>query len=156
MKNHLNYLKYVLRHKWFVGKACLKLGVPIHRAILHDWSKFLPSEWKPYVETFYAKDGRKQYEPSDDFNYAWNYHQKRHPHHYQYWMLTMDRGETILLEIPETYVREMVADWVGAGQAIHGKIEVSGWYNKNKENIHLNPKTRVLVEELIQEVERSK
>lgn len=57
MKRHFAYLKYVLRHKYFVFREGLKLGVPILSLILHDWDKFLPDEWFPYARTFYAPDG---------------------------------------------------------------------------------------------------
>lgn len=86
MKAHLNYLKYVLRHKWFVFQACLKLGVPLLIAIFHDWDKFLPDEWFPYVHTFYAPNGSKQYKESTAFAYAWMLHQHRNKHHWQYWL----------------------------------------------------------------------
>lgn len=85
MRRHWQYLKYVLRHKWFVFKACLQLGVPLWIAILHDWDKFLPDEWLPYARTFYAPDGTKQYVESVDFARAWMKHQHRNKHHWQYW-----------------------------------------------------------------------
>lgn len=54
MKKHLQYLWYVIRHKWFVFVECCKLGIP-WLGIVHDLSKFLPSEWKPYVDWFYSE-----------------------------------------------------------------------------------------------------
>jgi len=51
---HLAYLRYVLRHKWFVLLACWRAGL-YWRGIVHDWHKFLPSEWFPYVEHFHGK-----------------------------------------------------------------------------------------------------
>lgn len=106
MKKHFQYLSYVVRHKWFVFLACLEYGL-IWRGIKHDWSKFLPSEWFPYVEYFY---GKKVAHPTEKvlkdgefvsrmitpepiqcaFDIAWNYHQKRNSHHWQYWLLTPD------------------------------------------------------------------
>jgi hypothetical protein len=53
MSKHLKYLKYVLTHKWYVLLKCIELGIP-WRGIVHDLSKFLPSEWSPYVEYFYG------------------------------------------------------------------------------------------------------
>ncbi len=41
MKRHINYFKYVVRHKWFVFLAGIKLGVPIMSLIIHDWDKFV-------------------------------------------------------------------------------------------------------------------
>lgn len=149
MRAHLAYLQYVLRHKWFVFLACWDLHVPLWRALVHDWTKFLPSEWGAYVHTFYAPDGSFRYEESLDFARAWNLHQKRNKHHWQAWLLTWDRGETVPLEMPLTYVREMLADWIGAGRAITGKNETPAWYQKNRANIQLHPQTRQLVEFLL-------
>jgi hypothetical protein len=217
MQAHIKYFWYVLRHKWFVFVAGLRLGVPLVQLITHDWSKFLPSEWGPYVANFYG------YKPTDeeverarrlafyikskaeikaDFDRAWNHHQKRQPHHWQYWLLTTDQpgndwalwqmsppigeytlayqGEPVAtfpdderpmqenarylfagevrtklnrmpvpLEMPERFVREMVADWMGAGRAITGRWEVQEWYAKSSPHIILHPSTRARVEDLL-------
>lgn len=148
MKAHWQYLKYVLRHKWYVFQECMKLGVPIWRAIIHDWDKFLPDEWFAYVGTFYDKEGNKIYNETTEFAVAWNKHQKRNRHHYQFWMLTWDRGETVCLPMPDSDRREMLADWYGAGRAIMGRPGTTlDWYAKNKENIKLHPETRSWVEQ---------
>lgn len=86
MKAHWAYLKYVVRHKYFVFRACMKIGVPFWIAVFHDWDKFLPDEWFAYVHTFYAPDGTKQYKESVDFAHAWMLHQHRNKHHWQYWL----------------------------------------------------------------------
>ena len=149
MRRYIKYLQYVLKHKWFVLIASIKIKAPIWGAITHDLSKFRPSEWFPYAHTFYAKDGSKQYCEGPTFAQAWNHHQKRNKHHYQYWMITWDRGNTEPLPMQKKYILEMVADWMGAGRAITGKWETSEWYNKNKGNIKLHPKTRIVVEHLL-------
>lgn len=105
IKAHLAYLRYVLRHKLYVFQECLKYGL-LWQGITHDWSKFLPSEWVAYAKYFY---GTFRYEKIADigglyrsfgdsdadakeywearFNEAWNHHQKRQPHHWQYWLI---------------------------------------------------------------------
>lgn len=156
MKSHLRYLSYVLRHKWFVLLAGLELGVPLWQLITHDWSKFLPSEWLPYVQKFYgpkppAMGATGYYHvPGLDlaFDTAWNRHQKRQPHHWQYWMLVRDTGEQLALPMPEHYAREMLADWRGAGMA-QGKPDTQAWYETNRNKMVLHPETRQLVESLL-------
>lgn len=156
------YLKYVLRHKWFVLLAGIKLGVPLWMLILHDWDKFLPSMWFPYMNYFHgnlpkAKDahlgalaglGIFPYTREDcerDFARAWNAHQKRNKHHWQYWMLTWDRGETECLPMPDIYIREMLADWKGAGNAL-GKPDTVLWYDQNRDKIILHEQSRQILE----------
>lgn len=149
MKRHLNYLKYILRHKWFVFIASTKIGASWYLALIHDMSKFKPSEWLPYAFTFYAPDGSKQYKETADFAEAWNHHQKRNKHHWQYYLITWDRGETEALPMPKKYLLEMVADWMGAGRAITGRWETKEWYDKNKDTIKLHPETRKAVEDIL-------
>jgi hypothetical protein len=57
VSKHLRYLSYVVCHKWFVFVAGLKTGAPFWRLLIHDWSKFMPSEWRPYVLSFYGPGG---------------------------------------------------------------------------------------------------
>src|SRR5687768_3679818 len=184
MRRYLQYLRYVLRHKWFVFQECRKLGVPLWIAIFHDWDKFLPDEFLPYARTFYKPDGTKQYDETMEFSLAWMKHQHRNKHHWQYWLfvdgvplhttkvMVWDRGEaqeyrrgetdlgpmTLLFDVdprriavnpmPEVYVREMLADWRGAGKAL-GFPDTAAWYAKNRDNIILHPDTRARLESMI-------
>ena len=114
MARHLRYLKYVLRHKWFVFLAGFSLGIGqlrwylwplwIWRLVIHDWDKFLPDEWLPYARFFYAPDGTKAqrrdksgyYKPTDTgneaFEKAWFLHAKRNDHHWQWWVMPTEDG----------------------------------------------------------------
>jgi len=208
---HFKYLSYVVRHKWFVFRAGLRTGAPLHRLLIHDWSKFLPSEWLPYVNNFYGD--RKTNSTKAAFDLAWLRHQKRNKHHWQYWVLlndsdpgnvypnwqfqSKDGGLTLgsimrydkpnvpdyesevdlentglvsndntsralsimkltfnanryyVVPIPAKYLREMLADWAGAGRAITGKWDVVSWYEKNKDKIILHPDSRKQLESLM-------
>lgn len=156
MKKHFLYLKYVLRHKWYVFLACLEYGL-IWRGIKHDWTKFLPSEWFPYVHFFYGGNGKPvsrrdatgYYKPTDTgdaaFDFAWLLHQKRADHHWQWWVLPEDDGGVKVLPMSELARKEMIADWRGAGKA-QGKPRTWEWYEANKEKMQLHPETRTWVE----------
>lgn len=149
---HWKYFLYVFWHKIYVGKACFGYGL-YWAGIIHDWSKFTPSEWFPYVDNFFLnppprkeqKEGHFQEPTGTLFDYAWLYHQRRNPHHWQYWILVQDKDPTIFLEMPRKYAIEMVCDWEGAGLA-QGKPDIAGWYIKNRDKIKLHPRTRELVE----------
>jgi Family of unknown function (DUF5662) len=154
MKAHISYLNYVMRHKWFVFLACIHCQVGLWRALIHDWSKFMPVEWGPYVRSFYNRDGGKRDWKTRDpwekmeFDNAWNHHQKVNKHHWQYWLLTNDSDEPKVkpLPMPDKYIREMIADWWGAGRAITGVWDAWAWYQKNKDRIILEESTRTEVE----------
>lgn len=158
VKPHLRYASYVVRHKWFVFLAGRKTGVSTWRLLIHDWSKMSAAEWTPYVEKFYGNWGSADgFEHADAiqarvqaaFDAAWLHHQHRNPHHWQHWMLQEDNGSLKLLPMPEHFVREMVADWMGAGRAITGRWEVAEWYAKNRDKIKLADETREHVEALL-------
>jgi len=146
---HLRYLSYVLRHRWYVFIECLKLGI-IWRGLTHDLSKFLPSEWFPYANFFYdvAPDGGNRPGYEEAFDLAWLKHSHRNKHHWQYWRLREDDGGTKLIPMPLKYVKEMLADWRGAGKA-QGLTELGPWYEKNWRKITLALETRDLLHSLM-------
>lgn len=159
---HFRYARYVLRHKWYVFVACLHYGL-LWRGIKHDWSKFLPSEWFPYATYFYGKKrpdigttgyNHALHQDDDAFNMAWNYHQKRNDHHWQYWVLMYDDGKVFCLPMPDLCRKEMLADWRGAGMA-QGKPNTWEWYEANKGKMQLHEDTRAWVEaELVSQEHR--
>ena len=161
---YVPYLKYVLRHKWYVFQECCKQGI-YFRGIMHDLSKFMPDEICAYANHFYGgkateKVGKNGYcKPTltgdDAFDIAWLKHQHRNPHHWQYWVLKEDSGKVIAMPMPDVYAVEMVCDWLGAGAA-QGKPRenLRGWYADNKAKIVLHNDTRKFVEELVERLTR--
>ncbi len=143
---HRAYGRYVLRHKWFVLLECARLDLPLWRALIHDWDKFLPDEWFAYAKTFWTEDGEAQYAPSDAFTRAWNLHQKRNKHHWQFWLITWDHGGTEALPMPDVFRREMLADWRGAGRAL-GKPDTLAWYTANRDKMILHDETRQWIDD---------
>ena len=158
MKSHLKYLSYVVRHKWFVFLGGLRYGVPLHQLAVHDWTKFLPREWIPYVNQFYrpgAPKLRAGYFHNPDlgnvaFNTAWVRHCMRNRHHWQgYAMVSESGGDPVTIPMPERFVREMVADWSGASRAQGFGPDPLPWYTKNRDRMHLHPQTRERVDALV-------
>jgi hypothetical protein len=158
---HLKYMKYVLTHKWFVFWAGIQLGgIPIWRLIVHDWTKFTPAEWTPYVNRFFGNGGYKPSPNSKGYNHqlnkgqntafdeAWKHHWQNNPHHPEYW----NKGTDVAIYMPVTYTREMVADWCGAGFA-QGKPDIMGWYQAN-DRLVIHERTRQLVEHVLNEAQR--
>ena len=135
---HYCYARYVLRHKWYVFIECFKLGI-LWRGILHDMSKLLPSEWISYTNYFYGDRNDAA------FDVAWLLHQKRNRHHWQWWILLEDEGSVKILPMSDSYRREMLADWYGAGRAL-GMPDIAAWYSTNKANMQLHPDTRNWIE----------
>lgn len=143
MKKYWQYASYIIRHKWFVFVAGGWFGLSLWRRLTHDLSKLLPSEWFPYMNYFYAKGDVRP------FDIAWLKHQHRNAHHWQHWILREDNGNSCAMIIPDEYIREMVADWAGAGRAITGKWEVKEWYTANKDKMFLSPDTEEMIDILL-------
>lgn len=131
----LKFLRRTLEHKWWVLLAGLRTGAPLWRLLVHDWSKFLPSEAPHY--------GRQYYGPKDQkwaYDRAWHLHQRRHPHHWEFWVTL----EGLPLPMPQWAVREMVADWMAATRTISGRWPLIGdwpWFEKNAHRIELHHAT---------------
>ena len=144
----LRYLRYLIRHKFFVGVECFKMGL-YWQGITHDWHKFLPSEFFPYVSQFgggiqTGRDKTGYYKPTDTgkpaFEIAWLKHQKRCWHHWQSWCVPVEGGGVKAYPIPGKYRLEMICDWKGAGRA-QGKPDVVGWWETNKVKMTMHPDT---------------
>ena len=163
---YIKYLRYLLKHKYYVALECFKRGLII-QGIFHDCSKLWPSEFIPYSNFFYGKNGVKDirdktgyYKPTDTgnkaFDFAWLLHQKRNRHHWQWWLLPEDEGGTIILEMPIKYRTEMICDWIGAGKA-QGKtspkndplLPTKFWYSKNRSKMTFGPATRRYLDSLL-------
>lgn len=170
MSKYLKYAKFLLKHKYYVLIESFKLGIPI-RGLLHDLSKFRPSEFFVYADYYYGgrkpvrlvnhptilhKYHKSEYTQEDlerDLDIAWLKHQHRNKHHWQHWILKNDDGSVTYLDMPKKYIKEMVADWVGAGKAINGKnedsyAEVWHFYIKNYNNIKLSKRTEEILLDL--------
>ena len=150
----MDYFLLTIKHKWFVFLAGLKVKAPLLRLLTHDLSKFFPKELPHYQRQFFgAKD-----DPAG-FIACWVHHQNRNDHHWEYWIPRTGHnrcappypdGEPI--PMPDGALREMVADWLGAGRAYNGKWpdKTWPWLNENIQQIRLHPKTLESLKEIVE------
>jgi hypothetical protein len=164
----IRFLHATIVHKYHVYCAGRRLGVSRWQLLIHDLDKFLPRMFVPYGRFFYALPGAdwlkavidKSAEARLAMSYAWLRHVQTQPHHWQYFVLvngasvvavgrggaTVDVPPLQALPMPRKYVREMLADWMGAGRAYDGKypdtIETWKWWQENKDQLVLHPTTR--------------
>lgn len=145
MKEHAAYLWYVMRHRWYVFLECCKLGIP-WLGMIHDLSRFHPSEWFPYAASQPYKKTTPPFEKTPTFDMAWNDHQHRNKHHWEYWVhFDYQNHEMRLLPMPDAYRREMLADWRGASRSKGGN-DVGEWYKYNGKQMMLHQETRIWLE----------
>lgn len=157
IKAHWNYFKKVINHKFWVFVYCIKINVPLHIALWHDMSKFSPKEWFAYVHFFYNKDGSKRYVRSGrvdentpkEFQKAWLYHFHKNKHHWQYWINPKADRMNLAIDMPEIYIKEMIADWAGAGKSYNNRVAPIEWYAQNQYEMTLTDNTKKKLIELL-------
>jgi hypothetical protein len=137
VRHHIKYADYLLKHRWYVFVECLKVGL-LWRGLIHDWTKFLPGEWKAYAEFFYLEQTPER---KAAFSTAWTRHINFHDHHWQAWVSLSDSGKLVAREMPDKARKEMICDWVGAHKATGGH-DLAGWYRARETGILLAPKTK--------------
>ena len=162
IENQNKYKDYLTKHISNVNKSfaylldngIVKLDPNLTILITnHDKSKRTDEEWQPYVDYFYGDLKTPEIEKA--FDVAWNYHQKRNPHHWQFWVLLKDSGGIEPLEMPYNFVVEMICDWWAFSWESGNLYEIFDWYGKNKEKQLLHENTRILVEELLGKIKQS-
>ena len=121
----------------------------------HDQSKYSKEEYDPYVEYFYGeKDEKGEVYPDvqDRFDEAWNHHQKRNPHHWQYWLLREDDGDFKCIHMDYNYIIEMVCDWWAFSWKQNNLYEIFTWYEENKPKMQMHKNTIRDLEELLKQI----
>ena len=143
---YLKFLKSLLFHKWFVFLAGLKIGVSPWKLIIHDWHKFHPLEFPKYAKNFYgdytsSPNDREQV--SLEYAYAWLHHENLAPHHWGHWIPRTGKFAGKPFEMPEKYVREMVADWMGASKTYTGSWDMYEYLESSLPTFRLHSGTRL-------------
>lgn len=158
------YKDYIARHRAGVMRVWKSIMRPllveegidnatldlIHDHInCHDESKYRDDEFYAYRDRFYGLKEDYTPEIAKAFDYAWNLHQKRNPHHWQYWCLINDVDEPQVSpqDMPFDYIMEMLCDWQSAGK-YYGNSAYE-WYQKQKHKMKLSDYTRSIVEKYI-------
>ena len=133
------YLATLFDHITYVREAGEKLGVSRSQLNYHDRSKFDLEELPYYVRNF---QGDKA--DPDGFAKAWLHHIHWNEHHWQHWMFPdgfTPKGSKVengIVFMPEEYVTEMVADWMGASKAYTGSFNMEEWLTGNLPKIKLH------------------
>lgn len=156
---YLEQLYSVLIHKWYVFLAGRLTRVPLWRLIIHDWSKFTPTEVFGYAGNIGGVVSKSKWAKS------WLHHLHHNPHHPEHWVLSW-RGSpefydkltkpiapfVVLLPMPETYVREMIADMMATSKKVTGSWDIAIWFNKNGPNMNLHDETITLIDKVMKEI----
>lgn len=146
IRNHLNYLVFIISHKWYVFLECCKLGIA-WRGVKHDMGKMRPKAFREYSRRFAAGN---DYASLDDVNYlkVFAAHLRRSDHHWQYWCYPRNSGGLRYLPMADNARKEFLADLRGSSR--YYKTDVKDWYKQNRMEIHLHAQTRDWLEERLE------
>lgn len=144
------YLDSLELHVTYVREAGERLGIDPHQLREHDNSKFSLEELPYYVRNFHGDKS-----DPDGFARAWLHHIHNNPHHWQYWIFSdgfTPKNSDVrngVVEMPQRYAREMIADWMGASMAYTGSWDMADWLTGNMSRIRLHPSTARYVREVL-------
>ena len=122
MRNFFGHLNTIMRHRRKVILHCAKAGI-LYRGLLHDLSKYSPTEFIPGVRHFIGTRSPNEGERTlKGYSEAWMHHKGRNRHHFEYW--TDYNPETKVVspvKMPVVFVKEMFCDRVAASKVYQGK-----------------------------------
>jgi hypothetical protein len=158
---YLRYLWSLLKHKWYFLKSGCLLRVPLWRSLLHDWSKFTPSEFGRYARWHFGGKENKF-----EWAAAWHHHQRRNAHHHEFYLLAWYGEDSnfydgigervanfvVVLPMPELHVREMIADLMAASKVYAGTWDLATWFNENGPKMRLHDETADHVADVMHEL----
>ena len=118
----------------------------------HDRSKYEAEEYDAYDKYFYG--GSRSYAVVRNFNLAWLHHIHANPHHWQHWALINDDSDMGIqaLDIPNSFIIEMICDWWSFSWAKGNLFEIFEWYDSHKNYIMFSEKTRNFVELYLEKI----
>lgn len=140
-----------------VREAGRAIGVPDEQLNCHDDSKWGRNEF-PYYATNFIQDDMSplsEEEVKDGFAVAWMHHIHHNQHHWQHWLFPdgySPRGSTVedgAIFMPGNYVREMVADWMGASKTYTGSWDMTEWLGNNLDKIKIHSRSREILHSVL-------
>ena len=128
MIHPIKHFRLVQRHRMAVMRHCCMAGIPL-QGLVHDLSKFSPSEFIPGMRYFLGyKSPNVREREIWGYSSAWLHHKGRNKHHFEYWVdynIKKHREEAV--RMPAKYVIEMFCDRVAACKIYQGRA-----YNDTK------------------------
>ena len=150
----LRHLKTVCKHRHRVFLHCIKAGIPL-QGLLHDLSKFSPTEFIPGVRYYQGTRSPNERERElNGFSAAWMHHKGRNRHHYEYWTDYNPATKRIEpVKMPRKYVTEMFCDRVAASKIYRGKdyrdTDSLEYYRRGSASKTMHPDTAKELEQLL-------
>ena len=154
ISNFIGHFRTVTAHRHQVLIHYIKAGIPI-RGLLHDLSKFSPTEFIPGIKYYQGTRSPNERE-REIFGYsqAWMHHKGRNRHHFEYWNDYNPMTKKIMpVTMPDIYIFEMFCDRVAASK-IYNKDKYTdsmplAYFMLGKSRHFIEPKTSKKLEFLL-------
>lgn len=152
----VRHFRTITHHKILVMKGCFQIGL-IKQGILHDMSKYSPSEFLVGARYYQGDRSPNNAEREEQgFSSAWLHHKGRNKHHYEYWIDYSTRavpGGMMPVPMPVKYIAEMMMDRIAACKVYNKEAYTDKsplqYYQSGKDPAPLHEKTRLLLELLL-------
>lgn len=153
MNKFFSHLKTITKHKLLVTTYCFRAGL-IKQGILHDLSKYSPSEFFPGVKYYQGTRSPIGAERRDlGYSKAWLHHKGRNKHHFEYWYDNMPDGSYAPIEMPFNYLCEMAIDRICACKTYQGNNYSQScafdYHEATKDISPLHENTRIELERIL-------
>lgn len=142
-------------------KYCFKVGL-YRQGLLHDLSKYMPSEFIPgciYYQGYRSPNNEER--EKKGYSSAWLHHKGRNKHHYEYWIdYSLSPTKCLAgMKMPNRYVAEMVMDRIAASKIYRGKEydhhQPWEYYRQGKDaHLMIHPETKALLEYLLRMLDK--
>lgn len=148
------HLAVITKHRHAVLVHCVKAGIPL-RGLLHDLSKYSPSEFIPSAKHFAGTRSPNEIEREDyGYSLAWMHHKGRNRHHFEYWTDYHPVTKAMSpVKMPLVFVVEMFCDRVGASKTYKGGDYTDAspyeYFTRGKAKDRMHPETAALLEKLL-------
>ena len=151
MAHPIKHFRTVARHRRLVRAHCAKAGI-LWRGLLHDLSKYSPTEFLPGSTYFVGERSPNEIERQTvGYSTAWMHHKGRNRHHFEYWTDYNPTTRTMSpVKMPLRFVAEMFCDRVAASKVYQGEQYTNQhpltYFLRGKANRAIHPDTSDLLE----------
>ncbi len=117
MAHPIKHFLTITHHRHKVIANCFRAGIPL-RGLLHDLSKYSPTEFIPGAKYFQGHRSPNEGErEAYGYSKAWMHHKGRNRHHFEYWTDYDKKTKRMTgIKMPRKYLIEMFCDRVAASK----------------------------------------
>lgn len=154
LQRFFGHLHTINHHRFLVMKMCFKCGM-YKQGLLHDLSKYSPSEFIPSVKYYqgYRSPISKEKEVVG-YSECYLHHKGRNKHHWEYWVDRLPHTtELYVFPMPYRYMLESVLDRISASKTYkkdeYTDAEPYNFFMNSMEYTLINPENAKQMSELL-------